>query len=64
MAEPPLNWSLCMQLFAEFECPWVRKQFGLQFTVLLDTISVFQSSLSQSDLVFKFPGTNEQLICE
>jgi len=53
-----------MQLFAEFECPWVRKQFGLQFTVLLDTISVFQSSLSQSDLVFKFPGTNEQLICE
>jgi hypothetical protein len=53
-----------VQLFAEFECPWVRKQFGLQFSVLLDTISVFQSSLSQSDLVLKFPGANEELICE
>ena len=42
----------------------MRKEFGLPFTVLLDTISVFLSSLSQSDLVLKFPGMNEELICE
>lgn len=53
-----------VQLFAEFDCPWVRKQFGMQFSILLDTISVFQSSLSQSDLVLKFPGANEELVCE
>ena len=53
-----------LQLFAEYLCPWVRRPVGLTFGVLLDTLSVFQSSLSSSDLVMKFPGANEELNCE
>ena len=59
-----LSFTLLVQLFADYRCPWVQKQFGLPYSLLLDTIYVFHSSLSQSDLVLRFPGADEELICE
>ena len=52
-----------LQLFSEYDCPWVRRGFGLHFNQLMDTLSVFALG-SGAELVLRFPGANEELICE
>ncbi len=51
------------QLFAEYQCPWVRQVFGVPFARLLDSLAVFLTS-SGAELAISFPGLNDELICE
>ena len=51
-----------MQLFVEYNVPWLRKEFGLQFSLLLDTLHVFTAG--SAELVLRYPGVNQELICE
>ena len=52
-----------LQLFLEYDCPWVRRGFGLHFNQFMDTLNVFALG-SGAELVLRFPGANEELICE
>jgi hypothetical protein len=52
-----------MQLFAYYSCPWVRKSLGLDFRQFVDTINVFSTGTG-AELALRFPGPNEELICE
>lgn len=54
---------LLLQLFSHYSCPWVRKALGLQFTQFVDTLNVFALGTG-AELVLRFPGPNEELICE
>lgn len=51
------------QLFAAVECPEGRQTFGLQWALLVDTLSVF-ASLGTADLELRYPGPNMELIFE
>lgn len=51
-----------MQLFVEYTVPWLRKEFGLQFSLLLDTLHVFTAG--SAELVLRYPGVNQELIYE
>ena len=53
---------LCVQLFVEYTVPWLRKEFGLQFSLLLDTLHVFTAG--SAELVLRYPGVNQELIYE
>lgn len=52
-----------LQLFSEYTCPWVQRGFGLHFGQFVDTLNVFALG-SGAELVLRFPGANEELICE
>ena len=52
-----------LQLFSEYSCPWVQRAFGLNFSQFMDTLNVFGLG-SGADLVLRYPGANEELICE
>ena len=52
----------CQQLFVEYDLPWIRKEFGLQFGLLVDTLQVFTAG--SAELVLRYPGANQELICE
>lgn len=51
------------QLFSHYSCPWVRRAFGLQFGHFVDMLHVFALG-SGAELVLRFPGPDEELICE
>lgn len=57
------NAHCSLQLFSEYDCPWVRRGFGLHFNQFMDTLNVFALG-SGAELVLRFPGANEELICE
>jgi hypothetical protein len=46
----------------EYELPWIRKEFGLPFGLLVDTLHVFNAGAAE--LVLRYPGVNQELICE
>ncbi|KAK9820866.1 hypothetical protein WJX81_006622 [Elliptochloris bilobata] len=50
------------ELFVEYEVPWLRKEFGLQLGLLVDTLHVFTAGTAE--LVLRYPGANQELICE
>ena len=51
------------QLFTHYGCPWVRRAFGLHFGHFVDMLNVFALG-SGAELVLRFPGPDEELICE
>ncbi|EIE20452.1 hypothetical protein COCSUDRAFT_67371 [Coccomyxa subellipsoidea C-169] len=54
---------LSSELFSHYDCPWARKPLGLHFARFVDTLNVFALG-SGAELVLRFPGPNEELICE
>ena len=50
-------------MFASYECPWVRKVFGLAFNTLTDVLSVF-ATMSGAELLLRYPGPDMELVCE
>lgn len=61
-----MSWTdveAALQLFAEYSCPWVRRAFGLNLSQFMDTLNVFALG-SGAELVLRYPGANEELICE
>ena len=58
-----LSCCSCVQAFSEYSCPWARKAFGLNFSQFMDTLNVFALGIG-AELVLRFPGANEELICE
>lgn len=50
-------------LFAGVDCPQGRQTFGLQWALLVDTLSVF-ASLGTADLELRYPGPNMELVFE
>ena len=59
----PEQSHLPAQLFSHYSCPWVRRAFGLQFGHFVGMLNVFALG-SGAELVLRFPGPNEELICE
>ena len=51
------------QLFGSYQCPWVRKVFGLSFSTLTDVLSVF-ATMTGAELLLKYPGPDMEMICE
>lgn len=52
-----------MQLFARYSCQWVRKSLGLDFKQFVDTLNVFATGTG-AELILRYPGPNDELICE
>ncbi|KAK9824366.1 hypothetical protein WJX72_009731 [[Myrmecia] bisecta] len=50
-------------LFADYQLPAGRMEFGLTFSLLMDALNVFASGLG-AELVLRYPGANSELVCE
>ena len=57
-----MRYNVLAQLFAEYRCPWLRKTLGLSYSLLVDTLNVFASG-SSDEVVMRFPGPNQELLC-
>ena len=55
--------TCALQMFASYECPWVRRVTGLSFNTLIDVLSVF-ATMSGAELRMRYPGPDDELICE
>ncbi len=52
-----------VQLFINYTCPTSREVFGVHYSSLVDTLSVFASS-SDANLELKYPGPEGELQLE
>ena len=59
-AQPELT---AAQIFASYQCPWVRRVTGISFTTLIDVLSVF-ATMSGAEAYLRYPGPDEEFICE